>query len=312
MQITRKSTDYQVYKILLKEQLSGEEIGRRLGITRSAVWKAIERLRSYGIKIYSTGRKYTISERSDCNPYEIADISFKSAGEYIDEVIYFETINSTNERAKEEGRAKILVFAESQTAGKGRLGRRWESEKGGLYFTITLAPGIDYTDLPKITLTAALSVAEALPEGKIKWPNDVLIRGKKVCGILSEIYGELEKPLVILGVGINVSNPIPDNLKDTASSINDFYNLTRREVFESFMANFGKYYKMMLEGGWREIRRRFLSRCETIGKVVKVIMPNEEITGVAEGLSEDGALIVNGRKVFAGDCIHLRGLKNIY
>lgn len=309
MRITRKSTDYQVYKILLKEKLSGEEIGRRLGITRSAVWKAVERLRSYGIKINSTGRKYTISAKPDFNPYEIAEISFKMAGEYIDEVIYFENTDSTNERAKEEGRARILVFAESQTAGRGRLGRRWVSERGGLYFTITLAPGIDYTDLPKITLTAALSVAEALPDGKIKWPNDVLIRGKKVCGILSEIYGEMENPLIILGVGINVSNPIPDELKDTASSINEFYNLTRREVFESFMANFGKYYSILLEGGWSEIRKKFLSKCETIGKVVKVVMPNEEITGVAENLSEDGALVVNGRKVFAGDCIHLRNFE---
>lgn len=309
MRIKKQSTDYQVYRILSEKQMSGEEIGKKLGITRSAVWKAVNKLRGYGLKVESTGRSYILVDKGELNPFEVADITFKRLDDHIDEVIYYETTDSTNERAKEYGKSKVLIFAESQTAGKGRLGRKWESQKGGLYFTLSLDPTLEYSELPKITLVAGLSVAEAIPEAKIKWPNDVLIRGKKVCGILSELYGEMENPMIVLGIGINVSNPIPDELKDVAASIGEFFDLSRREVFDSVLTNFGKYYQRLLEGGWSDLRKKFLKKCETIGKVVKVTTPAEEITGVAEDISENGALIVNGREVYAGDCIHLRNFK---
>ncbi|WP_456469009.1 biotin--[acetyl-CoA-carboxylase] ligase [Archaeoglobus sp.] len=309
MRITKQSTDYQVYRILSDRQSSGEEIGKKLGITRSAVWKTVNKMKESGVKIESSGKGYVLIGKNELNPYEIADITFKRLGDHIDEIIYFETTDSTNEKAKEYGKPRTLIFAESQTAGKGRLGRRWESQKGGLYFTLSLDPKLDYTEMPKVTLIAGLSVAEALPEAKIKWPNDVLIRGKKVCGILSELYGEIESPLIVVGIGINVSNPIPDELKDYAASVSDFYSVGRREIFDSVLANFGKYYKKLLEGKWRDLRENFVNRCDTIGKIVKITTSAEEIVGVAEDIGDDGSLIVNGRRVYAGDCIHLRNYR---
>lgn len=309
MRITKQSTDYIIYKILMNKQLSGEEIGKKLGITRSAVWKTINKMKNYGLKIESNKKGYRIIEESELNPYEVANISFERFGEFLDEVIYYESTDSTNERAKECKRPKVLFFAESQTAGKGRLGRRWESERGGLYFSISLEPKFGFEDLPKLTLIAGLAVAEALT-GTIKWPNDVLINGKKVCGILSELHGEFENPLIVIGIGINVSNPIPEELKTTAASVNEFYRVGRRDVFDKVLLNFGRLYKDFLKGKWSELRKKFVKRCETIGKIVKVITPMGEIVGLAEGIDDDGAIIVNGIKVYAGDCIHLRNYKS--
>ncbi|WP_202318501.1 biotin--[acetyl-CoA-carboxylase] ligase [Archaeoglobus neptunius] len=304
MRILKNSSDFTIYRILKKECVSGEMIGKKLGISRSAVWKSINKLRNSGIEVVSGKKGYRVSGERELNPYQIADITFGQINE-IDEVFYFEEVDSTNEQAKKYGKPGVLFFAETQTLGRGRLGRKWESEKGGIYFTLTLKPKLDYSELPKLTLIAGLSVAETV-FGKIKWPNDVLIRGKKVCGILSEIYGEMESPLVILGIGINVLNRIPDGLRDYAASLNEFYDASRKTVFEDVIKNFAGYYRMLLDGKWPELRKRFVRRCDTIGKLVRVETVSEEIIGVAEDIGEDGSLIVDGRKVYAGDCIHLR------
>ena len=176
------------------------------------------------------------------------------------------------------------------------------SDDGGQYFYITLSPPLDYSDLPKLTLIAGLSVAESIPETEIKWPNDVLIRSRKVCGILSELHGEVERPLVIIGIGINVENPAPEN----GISISELFDVSRKEVFERVLKNFSKTYRMLLSGSWDELRREIEKRCSTIGKKVKVITPSGVIEGIAESIAEDGSLVVNGRKIYAGDCIHLR------
>ncbi len=303
MKLTRDSTDLQIYNLLTERCRSGEEMGKVLGISRAAVWKAINRIRQNGVQI-DAKKKYTIVRETDVNPYKIAKIAFRNL-EFLEEVHYYTSVDSTNLRAREYGRPNVLFFAESQTAGRGRLGRKWESDRGGLYFSITLEPPFSLDDLSKLTLIAGLAVADSLPDARLKWPNDVMVSGKKVCGILSEIHGEIEKPVVIIGIGINVSNPVPEN----AIRVQDFWEVSITRVFDLVLKNFSRHYNLMVEGEWEKLRERYVEKCETIGKVVRVITPGGEITGKAEKIAEDGAIVINGKKVYSGDCIHLRNYR---
>jgi len=299
MRISKESTDYRIYRILSEKPASGEKLGKELGITRTAVWKAVQKLKENGISLESDTSGYRIVGEVELNPYMVAMIAFENGFE---EVHFYDVTDSTNTRAREYGKPKVLFFANRQTAGRGRHGRMWLSEEGGLYFSMTLSPPLDYSDLPKLTLIAGLSVAESIPDAEIKWPNDVLIHGRKVCGILSELHGEVERPLVIIGIGINVKNPAPEN----GISISELFDMSRKEVFESVLKNFSKNYRVLLEGSWDELRKEIEKRCSTIGKKVRVITPSGVIEGIAESISEEGSLVVDGRKIYAGDCIHLR------
>jgi len=299
MQISKESTDYRIYRILSEKPASGEKLGKEFGITRTAVWKAVQKLKENGINIESDANGYRIIGEKELNPYMVARIAFENGFE---EIHFYDVTDSTNTRAREYGKPNVLFFANRQTAGRGRHGRRWLSDEGGLYFSITLSPPLDYSDLPKLTLIAGLSVAKSIPETEIKWPNDVLIHGRKVCGILSELHGEVERPLVIIGIGINVENPAPEN----GISVSELYDMSRKEVFELVLKNFSKNYRMLLSGSWGELRKEIEKRCSTIGKKVRVITSSGVIEGVAESIAEDGSLVVNGRKIYAGDCIHLR------
>lgn len=225
-----------------------------------------------------------------------AEIAFRNLS-FLEEFYYYEVVDSTNERAKEKCRRFCLFFANRQTEGKGRLGRRWFSDEGGLYFSITLP----LYESAKLTMISALSVAESIPGARIKWPNDVLLGDLKFCGILGEISGEK----AIIGIGINVENEIPDELRDYATNISRFYKLSGLEVFERFTRNFNDNYAELLSGNWSELFQRYRELCITVGRNVRVITPAGEVSGIAE-LSEDGAIIVGGQKIYAGDCIHLR------
>lgn len=235
-------------------------------------------------------------ERAEGLAGKFAEIAFRNL-DFLDEFYYYEIVDSTNERAKEKKKSFCLFFAEEQTSGRGRLGRKWFSAKGGLYFSLSLPA---YA-VEKLTMLSALAVAESIPNSGIKWPNDVLLHGLKVSGILGELHGEI----AIVGIGVNVENEISEELKEYATSIKKFFKATREEVFEKVTRNFHKNYLEMVSGKWKEVFERYKELCITVGKQVKVITPSAEIFGVAE-LSEDGALIVGGKKVYVGDCIHLR------
>ncbi len=306
VRISKYSTDYLVYKLLRAQHRSGEEIAAELDISRTAVWKAIEKLRSAGFDVDAKTRKgYAISSEPRFSPYHLADIVFTEMGDMVEEIYYFDVTTSTNEKAKEILKPAILLFAEEQSAGKGRHGRTWISPRGGLYFTITLKPELGIEDIPKVTLVTGLAVAKAIG-GKIKWPNDVMIGGKKVCGILCELAGEVENPIIIIGIGINVENEIPEELKERAARLADFYSRSRLDVLRSVLRNFRSEYRKLRDGRWDEVRQDLLELCETLGRQVRVVTPAGVFEGIAEDIDESGALVVSGRKVYAGECIHLR------
>ncbi len=299
MKITRDNTVFRVYKSL---NASGEEIARKLGISRTAVWKAIEKLREWNYVIESRkGVGYTIISKPDISPFEVADVAFKNLKELVEEVWYYTEVDSTNQRAREYGKPNTLFFAEKQTLGRGRMGRKWFSERGGLYFSLTLKPRLSIEDIPKLTLTTGLAVAKSIPNAKVKWPNDVLINGKKVCGILCELIGEVEQPIVVVGIGINVKNPIPKELEDKATNL----SLNLIDVFDYVTKNLYRYYSKLFIGKWKDIRREYIENCETIGKFVKVKTLSKVYEGLAKGIDDDGALIINRERVYAGECFYI-------
>jgi|Deesub1362A_J573_1020465.scaffolds.fasta_scaffold01710_7 BirA family biotin operon repressor/biotin-[acetyl-CoA-carboxylase] ligase len=306
MEIMKHGTDYRVFEMLVEgKEISGEEMAKKLGVSRMSVWKAIEKIKSAGIEIKSkTKVGYRILSRPDPNPFDVARISFKNLGHLVDEVKYYTLTDSTNERARSIAKPGILFFAEQQSSGRGRMGRKWYSEKGGLYFSLTLQPKISIEDLPKLTLVTGLAVAKAI-DGKLKWPNDVLLDGKKVCGILCELVGEIERPVVIVGIGINVKNEIPPELKENATRLADFGNWKILDVFDMVTASFYFHYELLLSGEWYRLRENIIELCDSLGKKVKVVTHSRTYEGVAEEIDENGALIVNGERIYAGECFYI-------
>lgn len=308
LKIDFEEEDFTELVSLLRNWASGEEIAKKFGISRNAVWKKIQRLKEMGFEVESKRRKgYKIVSQPDFSAISILEaLKSINAERIVKRIYYYPETDSTNNRARnlESG---SFVIARRQLSGKGRLGREWMSEKGGLYFSFVLEPPFGVEDVPKITLTAGVAVAESLADfnAKLKWPNDVLIHGKKVCGILSEISGEVERLKIIVGVGINVKNPVPEGATNLAA-FNPEVSLN--EVLKEVVRSFIDYYDRLCSGKWEEIRQRWIELSDTIGKKVKVNVAGKIYSGKAIGLDVDGGLLIesNGvEKIYSGDCFYI-------
>ncbi len=239
------------------------------------------------------------------------------------EIIFFESTSSTNDAAIEIGRQRddpegIVVIADSQTGGRGRFGRKWESPPGAnLHFTVLLKPRFSPQHASLMTLAAAIAVTRAIRDkaeihAEIKWPNDILINGKKTGGILSEIKarGDLIDILAV-GIGVNV-NMTPDmmggDIKELATSlkIEKGDPINRADLFRAILAELETYYKYILKGDKGAIIRDWLSLNSTIGNTVTVKNLDSIITGTAESINASGELILRlasgeAKTICAGD-----------
>ena len=201
-----------MYKKILEElkkadnYISGEELGEKLSVSRAAIWKGIQKLKEQGYVIEAVSNKgyYLLPEQDLYNEMEIKEeLNTKKIGK---EIYFYEQTDSTNQcirRLAKEGKPEgVIAIAEIQTAGKGRRGKSWQSPKGtGIWFSFLLKPNITPPEAPLLTLLAGLAVCRAIRqqtalEAKIKWPNDILIAGKKVCGILTELDAEILRETV--------------------------------------------------------------------------------------------------------------------
>lgn len=285
---------------------SGEEISQKLGVTRATVWKGIKKLQEQGYQIESSTKKgYKLIETPNIiSPGEIKhNLKTKVLGQTI---FYQDIMESTNSKAKrlasdgaEEG---LLVIADQQSAGKGRLGRIWESPAGtGIWMSLVLKPNISPQYASQLTLIAGLSICEVIKEvtgleAKIKWPNDIVVNGKKVCGILTEMSAEMEGiKHIILGIGINVNmSSFPNTLSYASSlSIEGKKEYSRKSIIKGFLEKFEVdyiVYKNQLN--LKAFLERYEKSCITLNKKVKLIMGEEEIIAQAEGITEDGAIRV--------------------
>ena len=299
--------------------VSGEEMSRELGVSRAAVWKHIKKLRDEGYSIVSvTNKGYRL--RSEPDNMSIEKIESMLKTKYIGrKILHFTNTDSTNNEIKrrcdmDEGTA---VLAEMQLSGKGRLGRVWDSPRGtGVWISILLKPQIPLNEVSEITLVAGLAACRAIGEGaRIKWPNDIVIGTKKVCGILTEMSAETDRVnYVVCGIGINVNNEnFPAELSQKATSIyiETGIKQDREAIASSLLNEFEIVYESYLKGGFPAIAQEYSSMCVTLGKTVRVIKNGSEIIGKAESIADDGALIVEYRgeriKVSSGE-VSVRGI----
>lgn len=303
--------------------ISGESIAGELGITRTAVWKHIQKLRESGYRILSRERHgYKLEDAPDLLlPSEIqVGLDTEIIGKTME---YFPTVESTNRTAKAlayHGAADgTIVVAEEQTGGKGRLERNFYSPRcKGIWFSVILRPKFLPHDAPKCTLMAAVAVAEAMKrfnlKAGIKWPNDIMHDGRKLVGILTEITGEMGKiTYIVIGIGINVNmnrDDFPEELRDVAASLSEMTGeeLSRVEIFRAVLEEFDKLYREVSESGFDAVIERWHKYNVTLGKKVNVISAGdggETFTGKAVDLDKDGALLVETpqglRTVYAGD-----------
>lgn len=315
---------------LLKESdtyISGQQLCRDFKVSRTSVWKVMEQLKKEGYQIEAVrNRGYRLLGSPDViSEAEISSLlNTQWAGK---QVVYFEETDSTNNQAKafgEKGGAHGTLFvADKQSAGKGRRGRAWSSPSGeSIYMTLLLRPEITPERAPMLTLVMGLSTAEAIRQvtgakAKIKWPNDIVINKKKVCGILTEMTTEMMYVnYVVIGVGINVNQQsLPKEIADTAVSLREVTGeVCRRSeliaaVLERFEVNYGTFLKNRDLSGLKEAYDAVLVNC---GQEVKVLEPGNEYDAVAEGINENGELIVSlpdGQKksIFAGE-VSVRGI----
>jgi len=277
--------------------ISGQEISRRLGVSRTAVWKHIRSLREGGYDIESHSKiGYRLIETPD-RLYGHELESLLKGKVFGQKVIYREKVGSTNELAKEmaekEAVSGTVVVAEEQTTGKGRMERVWYSPSGqGLWFSVILRPEISPVDASKLTLMCAVGVAKTIREtvgipAGIKWPNDVLIGNRKVSGILIEMNAEIDKiNYLVVGIGVNVNldrAQVPGELSDIAVSLEEQNRLkvTRIQLLAALLNNLDSLYLDFLDGKFNQILTAWKEMSITLNRWVKVVSGNYVEEGIA-------------------------------
>lgn len=311
---------------LLREKapqpVSGQDLANHFGITRTAVWKHIQSLKKmgYGIEAYTKKGYVLVSVPNKLLPEEISrHLHTRFIGR---NMAYEDVIPSTNDLLKKmalQGAPDGTVcVAEEQSVGKGRLARGWFSPYGkGLWFSLLLKPTFLPQEAPKMTLLAAVAVVRAVRElcgvkAEIKWPNDILLEGRKLVGILTEMSAEFGHiNYLVVGIGINVCVPqsmVPEALRESAVSIDDVAEKTtdRVALLAKVLDHLETCYETVLKEGFGPILDEWRRYSVTLGRMVKVIAPDTTYTGKAEDIDEEGALLVrreNGHveRVLAGD-----------
>lgn len=320
---------YRILELLRRQEgfLSGEDIGRELSITRAAVWKGIKKLREEGYEIEAvTNRGYRLTNPETMyNKRELEQgLKTKTMGQTI---YFYEETDTTNNRARElalEGAPEgTLVVAEKQTAGRGRRGKVWESPLGtGIWMSLVLRPQIAPAEASVLTLLCGLATAEAIEaetglSAGIKWPNDILINGKKAVGILTEMDCEMsEVHFVIPGIGINVNTAsFPPEIAEIATSLylECGKTVSRRRLVHKVLERLEEHYETFLRtGSFAAMLEDYRKLCITLGKEVHVL-GREPFFAEALDITSEGELLVrradNGKEevVFSGE-VSIRGV----
>ncbi|WHY74975.1 biotin--[acetyl-CoA-carboxylase] ligase [Fictibacillus enclensis] len=290
------------------EYVSGQQISDKLNCSRTAIWKHIEELRKEGYVIEAVPRKgYRIQSAPD--RVTAAEINARLKTEVLGkDIMYEESVKSTQEIAQRLSQSGAyegtLVVADEQTGGRGRLGRQWQSPKGtGVWMSLILRPDIPLQKAPQLTLLAAVGITKAISKvtglrPEIKWPNDILVNGKKVVGILTELQAESDRVhAVIIGPGINVnvgSDDFNDELKDIATSlkIESGKEIKRAELISVILKEMEELYHDYLNNGFALVKLMWESYANSIGRRIRVRTLNQQIEGIAKGITDDGILLL--------------------
>lgn len=300
--------------------VSGSKIAQILGVSRATVNRLVRELEDEGFVIESHPRLgYRISVHNDLERISGREI-FRGFASY--RVEYMRECSSTQDvvdlLAREGAPEGTTVVCEKLLRGRGRLGRRWEAGEGGLWFTVLLRPP-SIKSLQLFSLASGVAVAKSINrlfniDARVKWPNDVVVSDRKVCGILIEARVEADRVhYLMLGIGINVNNTLSPELQNTAIAIKSILGMDvpRAPILKNVIREVDSLYRKLVEGSSVDIVREWSLYSSTIGRRVKAITPDGDIEGVAVGLDDDGALLietVNRRveRVVVGDILHLR------
>jgi BirA family biotin operon repressor/biotin-[acetyl-CoA-carboxylase] ligase len=301
--------------------ISGQALAKKAGTSRSAVWKQIRMLRRYGYVIESRhGLGYRFAGQTDLPiPWELARVlrtSFLGKN-----VVYRETADSTQNIAISLAGSKpdshgTVVIAEQQKSGRGRQRRKWVSPKGGVWLSVILKPSIPTAKITLLPFVAALAVCDAIKattglDARLKWPNDVMILGKKVAGILLDISAEADQVnYAVVGIGINanidsaVVSARLDGIKITSISDELGRSTSRLDLTKSLLENLERYYVEMEQQGTSTILQKWKKRSDMLGRKVAVVQNdnNKTIQGIAADVNDDGSLLLRTDK---GDEINI-------
>lgn len=317
--------DYMKYKILSllnkrKTFVSGQDIANALNVSRTAVWKHISNLKKEGYNIVAiSNRGYKLD--CDLDILNDEEINYRP-------VKYIQEVGSTNDVAKTLAREncddKLLVVCDYQSSGKGRLGRKWMSEKGkGLYMSMVLRPDIMPVEAPQITLVAGMATALAINEltglnANIKWPNDIIVNGSKIVGILTEMSAEMESvKYVVVGIGVNVDNEqFDDDIKNKASSLflQTGQKYRRAEIADAIVTKFMYLYDKYCKFGFASLADEYNRLCINIGRDVRTT-GKTQVQGKALGINENGELMIqtqDGIKTILSGEVSLRNINGEY
>jgi BirA family biotin operon repressor/biotin-[acetyl-CoA-carboxylase] ligase len=293
-----------------REIISGEQLSATLGISRVSVWKHIHKLQELGYRIMSTPNGYRLIDSPDIPfPWEFSDHDYN--------LLYYPEVSSTMDTAKELARKDCpdftVVVAGRQTRGRGRLKRQWLSDDGGLYFTLVLRPDIPVLLSSRVNFLASLTLARVLRElfqidAAVKWPNDILVDGHKISGMLSELEAETDRVLFIsIGMGINVNND-PSGVEPGASSLKKITGreISKKMLLARFLAEFEERIK---RADFENVISEWKRYTVTLNRRVKIVTHKEVSEGLAVDVEQDGALILEladgtRKKIVYGDCFH--------
>ena len=306
------TTDSQIISALRAAQsggVSGAELSLKLGISRAAIWARIEALRDLGYDITARPHLgYRLANEPDL--LHADDLAARLGQTRIvgRDIRVFQETTSTNDVVEKLGRdgvkEGVAVFAESQSRGRGRLGRKWISPAGkGLWFSILLRPGLRPQEATQLTVAAATALRRAIHsatglQAEIKWPNDLLLHGKKVAGILTEMNAELDRiKYVVLGLGVDVNlaaGEFPAELRKIATSLRVELGepVNRAELATTILRELDHDYARIAAGQFAAVADEWEARCTTLGRQVTISIGDHRTRGRAESLDDDGALLV--------------------
>ena len=301
-----------ILKNLRKKEgvLSGQALSAQLGISRVSIWKHIQQLQALGYEITSSAKGYRLENSPDVPyPWEFADRESK--------IIYYAELASTMDAAKHLARKGCpdftTVIAGRQKKGRGRLNRQWLSEKGGLYFTMVLRPDLPPVLSFRVGLLSSVTLAQILNEifgidARVKWPNDLLVGERKICGVLSELEAEADRVAFInIGIGLNVNND-PSPIEPAATSLKNI--LGRKVSINEILARYlDSFEAQMQTAAYDEVIEQWKQLTVTLNRDVRVVTTHEVLTGKAIDIDETGALVLKCsdgslKTIHYGDCFH--------
>ncbi|HVM46602.1 MAG TPA: biotin--[acetyl-CoA-carboxylase] ligase [Candidatus Acidoferrum sp.] len=310
------------------DTVSGTELSQQLGVSRAAVWARIEALRALGYDIEASPHLgYRLLNAPDV--LHADDLMSRLAGTRVigrDVRVFQETTSTSDviEKLARDGvKEGVVVFAESQTRGRGRLGRQWVSPaKAGLWFSVLLRPPLRPHDATQLVVASATALRRAIEshtslKAEIKWPNDVLFRGRKLAGILTEMSAELDRVKhLVVGIGVNVnldSGDFPSELRRQATSLKAELGraVSRPELAIAVLRELAVDYLRVLSGEFPAVADEWEQHCTTLARDVVIHTGEREVRGRAEALGEDGALLLrteHGRleRIIGGDVTLVR------